>query len=80
MERVEAPFRHQHPPNFGYYGGPEDGRSSRLSDVMDAVDFEHALMASVQINYTCVRFGQHPDGTICWVLWMFSPIEKRGKL
>lgn len=67
---------------IGCYGGPIDGRSARL-EVMDesamwmfdVADNDHPL------GYTVTRYGVHSDnGTLCWVLLMFDPIIKRGKL
>lgn len=79
MERYEVTEPGAHRTQLGYYGGPADGRVSRL-----ACQTENQLSAiadgAVPFGYTVTRYGVHNDKTLCWVLFMHTPIMERGKL
>lgn len=65
---------------FAYYGGQYDGRVSTL-DVMHIAELETISAGATSYGYTVTRAGVHSDAeTLCWVLFMHTPIAERGKL
>lgn len=79
-ERVEVnDLGSEHPVSFGYYGGPADGRMSRMKD-MNEDELLVICEGALPHGYTVTRYGVHADTTLCWVLLMYSPIAERGKL
>lgn len=83
MERVEiSEPGADHGTQLGYYGGPLDGRYTRV-DVLAESDLSTIADAAMLHGtpYQVMRYGVHtPELTLCWVLLMHSPIVERGKI
>lgn len=78
-ERVEAPsLGSDHPTQFGYYGGPADGRFSRMS-VMFERELASIMDGATVFDYRVTRYGVHANSTLCWVIFTHTPIAERGK-
>jgi hypothetical protein len=69
----------EHVTRFAYYGGNADGRVSTM-EFMSERELPTICDGAASFNYTVTRYGVHADSTLCWVLFMHSPIVERGKL
>lgn len=65
---------------FAYYGGVADGRVSVIRTMAES-ELATISDGAEMFTYTVTRYGVHADnGTLCWVLFMHTPIQERGKL
>lgn len=79
-ERVEVTeLGGDHPVQFAYYGGVSDGRLSRMG-VMFEGELTTIMDGATTFDYQVTRYGVHSDSSLCWVLFMHTPIAERGKL
>lgn len=81
MDRVELREPgSEHPTQLGYYGGPVDGRCTRVrrftEDEVSMID----TTARAMTEYSVTRYGVHPDKSVCWIILTHTPSADRGKL
>lgn len=69
----------EHVTRFAYYGGVADGRVSTMTRMSER-ELSTVCEGAEPFSYTVTRYGVHTDSTLCWVLFMHSPIVERGKL